>query len=417
MIRLLLLALGVAAAAGASSTAQAKPKDDDDPTPSEPSKASGRILIESATPNKMTAGARIQELENISPGRDFDAVRGTAERLARMLGWSDRDARWFGRFAMVQAHSESRGNYAAANASSSERAAARRAYNGQAEVYGSRWEPIRQSAPASAFYEEFGSGGWYGLIPSFGLHAFTGDADVGDVHPYDVFDPWRSTIMMLAFAERLTNRREWSNLSSNDRNAYALKRGFAAGALVDNLPDDDDGTDRDNVTNANVDRAIRELGLPSDWALERVPAALLRAPESWLAVVRQGELEGELGAWVPGTYEGAMYLGQRGHVYAWALAQRPTGPWTWSVDRWPAHPNGCDVELAEWAYRNAEDQGWSRAELLAALVDACPTVDQSELEAAIDRRAPELQDAGDADTRNDAVNAVRETVERFETIG
>ncbi len=413
---LALAALGLAVGAS-SSMDEARPELEPTPEPTPGPSSSGRIVIATATPTKMSAGARIQELEGISPGRDFDAVRANATRLAKMLGWSDSDARWFGEFAMIQAHSESRGNYAAANASAGERTAARRAYEGQAEVYGARWAPIAASAPAAAFYEQFGSGGWYGLIPSYGLHAFTGDAQVGDVHPYDVFDPWRSTVMMLAFAERLTNRSNWAQLSSSNRNGYALKRGFAAGSLIDNLPDDDDGTDRDNITNANVDRAIRELGLPSGWAERRVPNALLREPDSWLEVLRRGELEGELDGFVPNSYEGALYMGARGHVYSWALAQRTQGPWTWSVDRWPAHPSGCDPALAESAYYDSTANGWTRAELLAALVAACPGVDQIELEAAIDRRAPELQDSGDTSSRNAATIAINASVEAFEAIG
>lgn len=262
----LLAALGLAAVAGASSSAQAKPAPTPQPTPG----GSGGVRPPKGSGTK----------------RDYQAVAANARKLAQILGYSDKTAQWFERFAMVQSWSESRGNFAAANETASEKAAARRAYDGQLEVYGDRFQPIADSAPAAAFFEEFGSGGWFGLIPSYGLHAFTGEAAIGDVHPYDVFDPWRSTVMMAAFAERLTNRSNFRQLSPADKNAYALKRGFAAGSLIDNVS----GHPRGDISNKHVDQAVAALGIPEGWKRQPIPAEFYREPDSWLAIMRAGEV-------------------------------------------------------------------------------------------------------------------------------
>lgn len=259
----LLAALGLVAVAGASSSAEAKP----------------------TTPAGPGSGGRVRPPKGSGKRGDYASVRANAAKLAQMLGYSPAAQRWLERFAMVQSWSESRGNFAAANETDSEKAAAKRGYEGQIRVYGSRFQPIADSAPAAAFYEEFGSGGWFGLIPAYGLHAFTGQAQIGDVHPYDVFDPWRSTVMMVAFGERLTNRGDWKNVPPGERNAYALKRGFAAGSLVD-----EPEHSRSKKSAANVDRAMAALGIPASWAREPIPSEFYRTPPAgWLEFMRGGE--------------------------------------------------------------------------------------------------------------------------------
>ena len=93
--------------------------------------------------------------------------------------------------------------------------------------------------------------------------------------------------MMLAFCERLTNRKNFRDMAAADKNAYALKRGFAAGSLMDNVSD----SSRGNIANKHVDDAVRILGIPAAFKRQPIPAALYRRAPNWLTVAREGEAE------------------------------------------------------------------------------------------------------------------------------
>ena len=222
--------------------------------------------------------------DDTGPGevpKGYGAVRATAAKYAEAIGLSSADRKWFERMAMVQAHSESRGNPLAANRTSSERAAARKAYDRNAP----KMPVIVQGTDPYDWYGEFGSGGWFGLIPANGLYHLRKDARPGEFGPDDVFDPWRSTVMYAAYLQGLTN---WRQFRDSDQTAYAIKRGGAAPGLMDNMPDEDDGTDRDNVSNRNLEKAMAALGIPESWARQPVPNAL-RVKRDWVEIVRQGE--------------------------------------------------------------------------------------------------------------------------------
>lgn len=80
----------------------------------------------------------------------------------------------------------------------------------------------------------FGSGGLYGQLPSTGLGYTRDRPDLissGKALPTDVFDPWRATVMHLAFSKAIIVK-YLKNVPPEHRNIYALKRAGAALTLV-----------------------------------------------------------------------------------------------------------------------------------------------------------------------------------------
>ena len=215
----------------------------------------------------------------------YAGVRYQARHLARVMGWSGATEEWFENFAQVQAFSESRGNFTAANRTSSERSAAKTAYTRNAP----KMPTIIAGTTPDQWYGEIGSGGWYGLIMANGLYAFRSQgAAVGEVGPQDIFNAWRSTVMEAAVIDRLMGWSNFRDLSGSDRNAYALKRGMASPTLMDNVS----GHARGDIANRHVDQAVKALGISESWKYETVPSELSRTPqEGWLEVMRAGERE------------------------------------------------------------------------------------------------------------------------------
>ena len=100
-------------------------------------------------------------------------------------------------FLAAVAHRESRFDNLAENTSTTEAAAARRAFDRQRD----RGRFSSSPWPDSAY--TFGSGGWYGLLPANALEAFSG-TDLENMDPREaIHDPITSTIMALAYARRL----------------------------------------------------------------------------------------------------------------------------------------------------------------------------------------------------------------------
>jgi hypothetical protein len=213
---------------------------------------------------------------------DYESVRLMARKLGGQLGWRPKTIQWFERFAQVQAWSESRANSAAANRTKSEATAAARAY--------ARNAPKMPDLVAGTKPEDWtwGSGGWFGFLPANGVFRFKDQgAAVGEISPMDVFDPWRSTVMLLVYASRLTNWSNFRDLETKDQNAYALKRGFASPTLMDDVT----GNARADISHKHVDQAVRALGIPASWASEPVPSEMKneRGRSDWLTVLRKGE--------------------------------------------------------------------------------------------------------------------------------
>jgi hypothetical protein len=103
--------------------------------------------------------------------------------------------------------------YVHMNYSTAEAAAAGRAYDRNAEHFTNCW-------PQGAY--EFGSGGWFGLLPANALVAFKTDGELRCLHPWSVFDTKIAMIMAAWFARRLTG---WSNW---DGTVLSLRVGWGA---------------------------------------------------------------------------------------------------------------------------------------------------------------------------------------------
>jgi hypothetical protein len=199
----------------------------------------------------------------------------------------------FARFAAVQRFTESRGNP--------------KAGLGRPELFPAWAEPNRrasvesrehEAAAALAAYERnaykladspfpkpawvFGSGGAYGLIPANALAPFFDTLALrrGEVGPYDVFDPKRSTVLFADMVRRLIERDEFKGLPPDAKNWLAIKRGLAAPSL---MADHAELESRSRTVRERADEAARELGIDPAFLRERVP-------ESWPAYLSAREL-------------------------------------------------------------------------------------------------------------------------------
>ncbi|MFV8755741.1 hypothetical protein ACNOYE_34755 [Nannocystaceae bacterium ST9] len=143
-----------------------------------------------------------------------------------------------------------------------ESAAALEAYERNAASYGE--SPYRKPAWV------FGSGGAYGLIPANALASFR-DSDPlrrGTVGPYDVFDPWKSTVLFADYVYRLIHRDEFAELPSVARNWLAVKRGLASPSL---MADHAETKERSRTVRQRADEAAEAVGLDPAFLRDRVP--------------------------------------------------------------------------------------------------------------------------------------------------
>ena len=187
-----------------------------------------------------TAGVAIGSLLGIGI---YAARRPSYDRLVERTGAPD----VIKILAAIQRQTESRGNPKAGlgrpelfpwwaeprNASrerqEAESAAAERGYEYNRDSYGESPFPKRMWI--------FGSGGPYGMLPSTALGPWrnTEELRAGKVTPYDVFNPWRSTVFFVDYAYRLATK-HLKNLEPADRTLLALKRGMASPRLVRRCP-------------------------------------------------------------------------------------------------------------------------------------------------------------------------------------
>lgn len=116
----------------------------------------------------------------------------------------------------------------------------------------------------------FGSGGPYGLIPANALAPWRGTDTLrrGKVTPYDVFNPWRSTVFFVDYVKRLIDRAEFRNLSAGSRNVLALKRGLASPSL---MADSEELKARSRTVRRKAVEAAQVLGLDEDVLYTKIP--------------------------------------------------------------------------------------------------------------------------------------------------
>ncbi len=146
--------------------------------------------------------------------------------------------------AAIQRYTESRGNPKAglgrpelfpswAQPSNASRDKQLAEANAAAQAYDRNREAYEESPYPERMWV-FGSGGAYGLIPANALAPFRGTDALrrGRVTPYDVFHPWRSTVLFVDYVWRVMQRKEYRELAPEHRTVLALKRGLAQPSLA-----------------------------------------------------------------------------------------------------------------------------------------------------------------------------------------
>lgn len=116
----------------------------------------------------------------------------------------------------------------------------------------------------------FGSGGWYGFLPVFGLWPFRNTPARCMDPRVAVFDPIVSTIMAIAYAQRTMKRSTFRD-NPTWRN---LNRAWKSPGLMDGIP-----ADVVAKVDARFDKSLKALGLPPSWGDQRVDAL----PAGWSA--------------------------------------------------------------------------------------------------------------------------------------
>lgn len=212
----------------------------------------------------------------------YRIVSAQVDELARLMRWNAKTTQWAKRMFSAQAFSESRGNTNAKNTTSGERAAAQRIY----ERLRQKDPQLTDQAPPNDWFGVYGSGGLYGLIPATYASTFSAsvDDDRAQIHPDDVFDPWRSSVAYLKYLQGLMRWKEFTSLPASERNAYALKRGGAAPTLMD-----DPNAGRSIKSHENLDKATRAFGFPKEWASEPIPSEFYKRPPSYWDLLVNGE--------------------------------------------------------------------------------------------------------------------------------
>lgn len=168
----------------------------------------------------------------------------------------------FSGFARAAAYGESRGNIQAV-------------FEGDAGAACRGYERKRDTLfannphPAADFC--WGSGGWFGFIPSTALAA----PGFEDLDPYLIFDPEASVAMFSGFVARIV-RNWWGKIPESHRNWLTIRR-FMAGNTVGLdwneekvLSSDTDGVPRSVKVRQRLAKAMRAVNVPPSLMYQRV---------------------------------------------------------------------------------------------------------------------------------------------------
>jgi len=204
---------------------------------------------------KRGGGGRAVGVPYSPPQPSSPGMRGVRDQAQRVVDLGAPD--WFVDMALLQAASESRGNnlvglgvpylfprWAEPNLKASENL-----QRGETEAAENIFARNREKYDQSPYPQEmwtFGSGGYYGLLPGSALGWSRDATDMnralrpGLVHPYDVFDPFRSTVYYAAYVRGIMRNNAYQNLPPQHQNAYAIKRGGAALSLISDYQESKD---------------------------------------------------------------------------------------------------------------------------------------------------------------------------------
>lgn len=195
------------------------------------------------------------------PAFDPDAVTSAGrERLRELLQQlvdADLVPQDFATFAEGVAHRESRWNNKAANTSAREADAARRLYEGALERGWFPDNPHRHDVNAWTF----GSGGWFGFLPSTGLTAGGVRGPFADAHPSSIFVPEYSLVMAADLAARTAAGKAFRSIPESEQNWLAVNRGWAASSLV---PDWREDKQRSRDAHRRLVKHLDAAGMPPE---------------------------------------------------------------------------------------------------------------------------------------------------------
>ena len=235
-----------------------------------------RIETHDGVPNWVWIGLATTLMGGFFGAALFAARRPSWDRLLRKTG----APRELATLAAIQRYTESRGNP--------------KAGLGRPELFPKWAEPrnaprdtqVAESNNAAAGYDRnkdaymespyprimwiFGTGGAYGMLPSSALAPWrdTDELRRGKVTPYDVFNPWRSTVFFVDYVHRLV-KRFFDDLPEREQTIMALKRGMASPDLVLDYRFE---KARSRRSRENSLKAIDALGLDESILDTRVPA-------------------------------------------------------------------------------------------------------------------------------------------------
>jgi len=192
---------------------------------------------------------------------DLPQGYGELQRIAQKV---DPYIPGFSKFSLGVSYWESRGNSAAVNDSDSEAAAACRGYRRKADT-------LFANNPYPEQDWCWGSGGWFGFLPSSALAA----EGFHDLDPYLVLDPEAQVAMFAAFVRRVA--RNWfGKLPPEERNWLTIRR-FMAGNTVGLdwqeekvLKSDTDGIPRARKTRERFVKSLKQVGVNPSFMYQRV---------------------------------------------------------------------------------------------------------------------------------------------------
>ena len=171
---------------------------------------SGPLVLSALVGVGLALASRPAKGRTFQSGASSPSVRDVAGVVERDLGMPG-----FADFAAAAAYGESRSNPSARNTSASEAARAAQGFKKFRRMY-----DVDERRPGDW---TFGSGGWFGFLPSTAL----GEREWSDADPRLIFDPVAATVLMAAFAQRVA-RRHFGQLPASARDWLTIRRFMAS---------------------------------------------------------------------------------------------------------------------------------------------------------------------------------------------
>lgn len=250
---------------------------------------------------KRSGGGRAPGVPYSPPQPSSPGMRGVRDMAQRVVDLGAPD--WFVDMALLQAASESRGQnlvgrgvtylfprWAEPNLKASEASQINETEAAET-IYARNREKYDQSPYPQEMWT-FGSGGYYGLLPGAALGWARDSTDMnralrpGLVHPYDVFDPFRSTVYYAAYIRGIMQNQGFKSLPDQYQNALAIKRGGASLALIKDYAEQQE---RSRKTRRNVESKLDFAGVSPAFLNQQLKWSDWRDWPGVYEVLRRGE--------------------------------------------------------------------------------------------------------------------------------